>query len=86
MCGRRRSRPTPAPGAPLRVALAELAGADLFLTLAGPEGTEVVVRADPRATRLAEGDGAQLAFDPARLHLFDAETGRRSATGAEAAR
>ncbi|MGG5823446.1 ABC transporter ATP-binding protein [Falsiroseomonas sp. HW251] len=73
---------TPAPGAPLRVALAELAGADLFLTLAGPEATEVLVRVDPRATRLTEGDGAHLIFDPARLHLFDAESGRAISHGA----
>jgi ABC-type sugar transport system ATPase subunit len=58
-----------------RVVLSELAGADLFLTLRGPQEAELVVRADPRATRLAEGDSVRLEFDAARLHLFEAESG-----------
>jgi ABC-type sugar transport system ATPase subunit len=72
----------PAADAPLRVELAELAGADMFLALAGPDGTDIVVRADPRTTRLSEGDGVALVFDPARLHLFDVETGRAISHGA----
>jgi hypothetical protein len=39
-----------------------------------PDGTEVVVRADPRAGRLAEGEAVRLRFDTTRLHLFDPET------------
>jgi len=71
----------PAPDAALRVALLELSGADLFVTLTGPAGLELVVRADPRGTVLAEGDGARAVFDPARLHLFDAASGRAVSHG-----
>ncbi|WP_137176798.1 ABC transporter ATP-binding protein [Roseomonas sp. AR75] len=71
----------PDPDAPLRVTLAELSGADLFLTIRAADGLEVVARADPRATRVAEGDGVRLAFDPSRLHLFDAGTGVAIAHG-----
>jgi len=65
----------PDAGSPLRITLTELAGADLFLTVRGSDTTELVVRADPRATRLTTGDGVHLVFDPLRLHLFDAENG-----------
>ncbi|WP_439579368.1 ABC transporter ATP-binding protein [Elioraea sp.] len=65
----------PAAGAELRVALAELSGADLFLTVQGRDNTEVVARADPRAVRLEPGATVRLRFDPTRLHLFDAESG-----------
>jgi ABC-type sugar transport system ATPase subunit len=70
------------PASDLRVVLTELAGADLFLTVRGPDGTEVVVRADPRAVRLAEGEGVTLRFDTTRLHLFDPETGMAVSHGA----
>ncbi|WP_431284328.1 ABC transporter ATP-binding protein [Humitalea sp. 24SJ18S-53] len=65
----------PDPSAEARIILAELAGADLFLTVRGRDAAEVVVRADPRADALAAGDGVRLAFDPQRMHLFDAESG-----------
>jgi len=71
----------PDPEAALRVVLTELAGADLFLTVRGEGPEEITVRADPRAVRLAEGDGVRLHFDPARLHLFSGETGLAVAHG-----
>jgi ABC-type sugar transport system ATPase subunit len=55
-----------------RLVMRELAGADLFLTLRGADGTEVVARDDPHATPLSEGEAVRLRFDPQRLHLFDA--------------
>jgi ABC-type sugar transport system ATPase subunit len=61
-----------APGDFAVVLLRELAGADLFLTLRAPDGTEIVARADPRQSTAQEGDRTGIAFDPARLHLFDA--------------
>jgi multiple sugar transport system ATP-binding protein len=61
-----------APGDFAQVLLHELAGADLFLTLRAPDGTEIVARADPRQSTAREGDRTGIAFDPARLHLFDA--------------
>ena len=69
------------PASALRVIMTELAGADLFLTVRGQDGTEVVARADPRATRLTDGDGVRLRFDPAGLHLFDAVTGALASPG-----
>jgi multiple sugar transport system ATP-binding protein len=60
------------PAGPARLVMRELAGADLFLTLRGADGTEVVARADPHASPLAEGAAVRLRFDPHRLHLFDA--------------
>ncbi len=61
-----------APGDNAQVLLRELAGADLFLTLLAPDGTEIVARADPRQSTVQEGDRTGIAFDVARLHLFDA--------------
>ena len=57
------------------VALAELAGPDLFLTVRLADGAEIVARADPRDFTAREGEAVSLAFDPARIHLFDVETG-----------
>ncbi|MBL8652629.1 MAG: TOBE domain-containing protein, partial [Alphaproteobacteria bacterium] len=57
------------------VILAELAGPDLFLTVRLGDGAEIVARADPRAFTAREGEAVSLALDPARIHLFDAETG-----------
>ncbi len=62
----------PEPGAETRVVMTELAGADLFLTVRSPDGTEIVARADPHAVALKEGEAVRLRFDPARIHLFDA--------------
>jgi ABC-type sugar transport system ATPase subunit len=71
----------PDAASPLRVTLTELAGADLFLTVQG-EGAEIVARADPRATRLKQGDGVRLVFDASRVSLFDAESGVAVSHGA----
>ena len=77
---------TPDDASALRVVLAELSGADLFLTVRGAQGdgvgAEVVARCDPRLARLGAGDGVRLAFDPQRLHLFDASTGTAVSHGA----
>jgi ABC-type sugar transport system ATPase subunit len=72
----------PDAASPLRVMLTELAGADLFLTIKGADGTEIVARADPRATRLREGDGVRLVFDASRVSLFDVESGVAVSHGA----
>ena len=69
------------PTAEARIVLTELAGADLFLTVRARDAAEVVVRADPRATRLVAGDGVRLAFDSQRLHLFEAEGGAAVSLG-----
>ena len=69
------------PTAEARIVLTELAGADLFLTVRARDAVEVVVRADPRATRLVAGDGVRLAFDAQRVHLFKAEGGEAVSLG-----
>jgi ABC-type sugar transport system ATPase subunit len=70
------------PRSPLRVTLMELAGADLFLTVRASDGVEIVARSDPRVTRLQQGDGVRLVFDPSRISLFDAATGLAVSHGA----
>jgi multiple sugar transport system ATP-binding protein len=57
------------------VILSELAGPDLFLTARVGGGAEIVARADPRVFSPREGERVALALDPARIHLFDADTG-----------
>ncbi len=73
------------PAGSARLVMRELAGADLFLTLRGTDGTEVVARADPHATPLSEGEAVRLRFDPERLHLFDS-AGEAVAHGGSVAR
>jgi multiple sugar transport system ATP-binding protein len=65
----------PAGDAPAAVVLTELAGADLYVTLRAAGGEELVVRADPRDGVPAIGQGLTVRLDPARVHLFDAESG-----------
>ena len=65
----------PAGEAPAAVVLTELAGADLYVTLRAAGGEELVVRADPRDGVPAIGQGLTVRLDPARVHLFDAESG-----------
>jgi multiple sugar transport system ATP-binding protein len=57
------------------VILSELAGPDLFLTVRVGSGAEIVARADPRVFAPREGERVTLNLDPARIHLFDAESG-----------
>jgi multiple sugar transport system ATP-binding protein len=58
--------------------LAEDAGAADVPRASGE--AEAVARLDPE-TDIREGQEAELWFDPARLHLFDAETGRALTSG-----
>jgi ABC-type sugar transport system ATPase subunit len=71
------------PGDAAEVVLRELAGADLFLTLRAADGTEVVARTDPRGAPAPEGARTGIAFDAARLHLFDADSGEALWHGAD---
>ena len=54
----------------------EFAGADAFVYLDPGDAGEVVARVDAD-TDVAVGDTVGVRFDPARLHLFDPETGDR---------
>ncbi|WP_018262061.1 ABC transporter ATP-binding protein [Methylobacterium sp. WSM2598] len=67
-------------GLPFRVAFAEELGATRLLHGTLGEG-EVVVQV-PAGPEPAEGATVLLAFDPAEIHVFDRETGRRIGGGA----
>jgi multiple sugar transport system ATP-binding protein len=58
------------------VVLTEPTGGDLWV-LAEWEGCRVKGRAAPGVS-LARGDRLRLVFDPARVHLFDRESGERA--------
>jgi multiple sugar transport system ATP-binding protein len=62
----------------------ELTGESVLVTATLPDGTRIIARA-PRGPRHADGAPVGLRLDPARLHLFDKESGRRIATAAESA-
>ena len=65
------SRPTPAARA--SVVVREPMGSDLYLTV-DVGGSNVKVRTRPD-NRMDKGDGVELYFDPAKIHLFDGESG-----------
>jgi multiple sugar transport system ATP-binding protein len=77
-------RLAPGGAAPAEVVLTELAGADFYVTLRAADGEELVARADPRDGVPALGQGLTAQLDPARIHLFDAETGTAVSHGAGA--
>jgi ABC-type sugar transport system ATPase subunit len=57
------------------VIMTELAGAEQFVYLRLATGTEIGCRSDPRDRAVAAGQIVDIGFDPARIHLFHAETG-----------
>ena len=66
-----------APGARLRadLELVEPVGNEIFLNLRC--GSDALVARVPPQDLAPSGTTIELAFDPARLHLFDAASGRR---------
>jgi len=64
-----------AQGMPARVTLVEPTGAETYVLVQGAFG-EFTLRL-PGASAHRPGDALAIAFDPARLHLFDAATGLR---------
>ena len=62
-------------GMPARVTLVEPTGAETYVLVQGAFG-EFTLRL-PGASAHRPGDALAIAFDPARLHLFDAATGLR---------
>jgi len=69
------------PGGPLQagVTIVELLGAETHVICTTPDGSRLIVRQPPQATRPAPGERVHVAIDPdpAALHLFDAATTRR---------
>ena len=65
--------PGSTPAARASVVVREPMGSDLFLTV-DVGGTDVKVRTRPD-NRMDRGDGADLFFDPGKIHLFDGQTG-----------
>jgi multiple sugar transport system ATP-binding protein len=61
---------------PVVVDLIENTGAELFVTSSGTATSRLVARLH-RSASVAVGDKITLAFDPADLHLFAHDTGRR---------
>jgi len=64
-------------GFPIRVELAEMLGADTIVHGRLGEGGPTLLARLPGSVRIAMGDRLTLAADPAQVHLFDADTGRR---------
>jgi len=63
----------------VKVTIVELLGAETHVICATPDGTRVIVRQPPQATRPAPRDQVRIAVDPAptALHLFDAASTQR---------
>jgi sn-glycerol 3-phosphate transport system ATP-binding protein len=61
----------------LRADLGEMLGADTIVHGRVSEGGPALLARLPGSVRIAMGDTVPLAIDPAQVHVFDAETGRR---------
>jgi ABC-type sugar transport system ATPase subunit len=65
----------------VEVTVVEALGSETVLAVRADDGTRLAVRTRPRAPH-RPGERLRLAPDPARLHAFDATTGRRLAAAA----